>query len=169
MMLPKKQNRELCFKFCFEKYESSAIVKGMKKYKLKKQIPVLFFSMVMVLFSAANVCSEQPRAKMRLTQAVMCESIENFQPKNPAVTFSISQGVVFCYSNFDPVFEKTYIFHKWFNKDKLIFTMRLTLSPPKWSTFSKIQIRDADKGPWRVEIRDTDDALLKTLRFSMAD
>ncbi len=76
---------------------------------------------------------------------------------------------LFCFSNFDPVLEKTFIFHKWFKKDKLVFTMRLTLSPPKWSSFSRIQIRDADKGPWRVEIRDADDKLLKTLRFSMVD
>ena len=106
---------------------------------------------------------------MELVQAVMCESIENFKPVNPAVVFSISQGEVFCFSDFDPVREKTDIFHKWFKRDKLIFTMRLTLSPPKWSSFSKIQIRDADKGPWRVEIQDETNRVLKTLRFGMSD
>ena len=99
----------------------------------------------------------------------MCEYIENFQSVNPAVAFSISQGEVFCFSRFDPVYEKTYIFHKWYKKDKLIFTMRLTLSPPKWSSFSRIQIRAEDKGPWRVEIRDVNDKVWKTLRFSMVD
>lgn len=106
---------------------------------------------------------------MVLVQAVMCEAIENYQPINPAVVFSISQGEVFCFSNFDPVFEKTHIFHKWYKKDKLIFTMRLTLSPPKWSSFSRIQIRDADKGPWRVEIVSNNGTLLQTLRFSMVN
>ena len=124
---------------------------------------------MILLWSATIVCSEQQNAKMVLVQAVMCESIENFQPTNPAVVFSISQGEVFCFTNFDPVVEKTHIFHKWYKKDNLIFTMQLTLSPPKWSTFSRIQIRDIDKGPWRVEIRDSNDTLLQTLRFSMAD
>jgi len=119
------------------------------------------------LFFAATAYSEPSDAT--LIQAVMCESIENFQPANPAVVFSISQGEVFCFSNFDPVIKKTYIFHKWYKKDKLIFTMRLTLSPPKWSSFSRIQLRNADKGPWRVEILDTKDTLLQTLRFSMVD
>lgn len=123
----------------------------------------------LLLLSAANVCSEQPKAKMVMVQAVMCEAIENFQPRNPAVVFSISQGEVFCFSDFDPVFEKTQIFHKWYNKDNLIFTIPLTLTPPKWSSFSRIQIRSADKGPWRVEIRDENDTLLQTLRFSMVD
>ena len=134
-----------------------------------KSIKLLFFAAAISLISVANVCSEQPGTKMVMVQAVMCESIENFQPKNPAVTFSISQGEVFCFSNFDPVLKKSHILHKWYKKDKLIFTMQLTLSPPKWSTFSRIQIRNADKGPWRVEIWDADNIQLKTLRFSMVD
>ncbi len=129
----------------------------------------ILFSVVIVVICAANVYSEQPPDKMKMVQAVMCESIENFRPINTGVVFSISSGEVFCFSQFDPVFEKTHVLHQWYKKDKLIFTMRLTLSPPKWSSFSRIQIRDADKGPWRVEIRSVNDTLLKTLRFSMAD
>ncbi len=130
---------------------------------------ILFSFVIIVLFSVANLCAEQPQDKMKMVQAVMCESIENFRPINPGVVFSISSGEVFCFSEFDPVFEKTHVLHQWYKKDKLIFTMRLTLSPPKWSSFSRIQLRDVDKGPWRVEILNAGDTLLQTLRFSMAD
>ena len=129
----------------------------------------VFYFVVILLFAAANVCSQQPDAKMKMVQAVICESIDNFKPVNPGVVFSISSGEVFCFSEFDPVFEKTHVLHQWYKKDKLIFTMRLIISPPKWASFSRIQIRDADKGPWRVEIHDADGTILKTLRFSMAD
>ncbi|WP_300457914.1 DUF2914 domain-containing protein [Desulfobacula sp.] len=156
-------------RFSLEKNTAFDIVVDMKLQVPGKSIPALFIIVVICLWLPYAVSSEPSASKMILTQAVMCESIENFKPVNPAVVFSISQGEVFCFSNFDPVFEKTYIFHKWYKKDKLIFTMRLTLSPPKWSSFSSMQIRNADKGPWRVEIRDVDDTLLKTLRFSMAD
>jgi len=141
----------------------------MKLFFFGKSIKALLFFIVIFFFFAAGVSSGQVKPKMEMDQAVMCESIENYQPLNPAVVFSISLGEVFCFSNFDPVYEKTYVFHKWYKKDKLIFNMRLTLTPPKWSSFSRIQIRDADKGPWRVEIRDTRDTLLETLRFSMVD
>ncbi len=140
------------------------MLKNIESIKVKI---VLLLAGSLVLFFISNASSEPDKTKM--VQSVMCEAIESFQPVNPAVVFSISQGEVFCYSNFDPVIEKTFIFHKWYKKDKLIFTMKLTLSPPKWSTFSRIQIRNADKGPWRVEILDSDEMLLKTLRFSMAD
>ncbi|WP_462268980.1 DUF2914 domain-containing protein [Desulfobacter sp.] len=111
--------------------------------------------------------ADQPR--MILANAVVCEGISNFRPVNPAVVFSVSQGEVFCFSEFDPVYEKTAIFHNWYKKDKLIFSMRLVLSVPKWSSFSRVQMRDADRGPWRVEIRDQENNILKTLRFSMSD
>jgi len=142
---------------------------GQKTVFFHESIKVLLIFVALVLFSATDSYSEQPKAKIVLVQAVMCESIENSRPLNPSVVFSISQGEVFCFSNFDPVFEKTYIFHKWYYKDKLISTMKLVLNPPKWSSFSRIQIRNEDRGPWRVEIRDADDNLLQTLRFSMAD
>lgn len=130
---------------------------------------ILFYFVAMVLMSVAIIYAEQPSEKMKLVQAVMCESIDNFKPVNPGIVFSISSGEVFCFSEFDPVFEKTHVIHQWYKKDKLIFTMHLTLSPPKWSSFSRVQIRDADKGPWRVEIHNADGTILQTLRFSMAD
>lgn len=120
-------------------------------------------------FVIPNSVSLADPPRMVLADAVMCEGISNFRPVNPAVVFSVSQGEVFCFSEFDPVYEKTAIFHNWYKKDKLIFSMRLVLSVPKWSSFSRIQMRDADKGPWRVEIRDEDNNILKTLRFSMSD
>ncbi|MBA3009607.1 MAG: DUF2914 domain-containing protein [Proteobacteria bacterium] len=136
----------------------------------KYRIPALLvFFMVLGVSFTTSVCPQQANGTMVMTQAVMCESIETFKPLNPAVVFSISQGEVYCFSNFDPVVQKTIVFHKWYKRDQLIFTMQLTLMPPKWSSFSRIQLRDADKGPWRVEIRTAEDTLLQTLRFSIVD
>jgi Protein of unknown function (DUF2914) len=127
----------------------------------------LWISGIIIFFFLTDAGSDSGKATM--VKSVMCESIVNFQPVNPAVVFSISKGEVFCFSMFDPVNEKTAIFHKWYKRDQLIFTMKLTLSPPKWSTFSRIQIRNEDKGPWRVDIRNENDNLLQSLRFSMAE
>lgn len=128
---------------------------------------LLWMVVCLLVLSGSTALAQSPRAV--LETAVMCGGIENFKPVDPAVVFSISQGEVFCFTNFDPVPEKSEIFHKWYKRDKLIFTMKLTLTPPKWSSFSRVQIRTADKGPWRVEVRRKDGVLLKTLRFSMVD
>ena len=108
-------------------------------------------------------------AKLTLVQAVMCEKIKEYTPQNPAVVFSISIGEVSCFTYFDPVPETTFIFHKWFHRDRLTTERKLYLKPARWATFSSIQLREADKGPWRVEGSDKDDNILKVLRFSITE
>ncbi len=107
--------------------------------------------------------------KLTLKEAYMCESVKNFSPVNPAVVFSISAKSISCFTVFDPVPEKTVVYHKWYRKDRLTTTQSLTLEPPAWRTYSSIQLREADKGPWRVEVVGPRGAILKTLRFSITD
>lgn len=108
-------------------------------------------------------------AKLTLVRAVMCETIREYAPAQPAVVFSIELGKVSCFTEFDPVPENTFIHHKWYQNDNLITEKRLTLNPPKWGTFTSIQLRDADKGPWRVEVTDENGNLMRILRFSITD
>lgn len=113
--------------------------------------------------------SAAPGRGMVLVRALMCEYIEAYEPRNPAVAFSINTGRISCYTTFDRIANPTHVFHKWYRRDALVTTKRLSLKPPSWSTYSSIQLREADKGPWRVEIRDARNRLLQTLRFSVID
>ncbi len=104
-----------------------------------------------------------------LTSAVMCEDVQNRQPLNEGVVFSIGAGKVFCYTVFDAVPENTFITHNWYNRDNLSTKIKLPLQPPRWTTFSAIQLRESDKGPWRVEITDSEGRVLQILRFSVTE
>lgn len=115
-------------------------------------------------------CQGAPASgKLKLVKAVMCETIQEYAPVNTAVVFSMELGRVSCFTEFDLVPEKTYIHHKWYRKDSLITDKRLTINPPRWSSFTSVQLRDADKGPWRVEITDEKGRHLRTLRFSITE
>ena len=107
--------------------------------------------------------------KLALVQAAMCEGIKDYSPYNQAVVFSRTIGKVSCFTCFDPVPEKMFIYQNWFHRDRLSTKIKLFLQPPRWSTFSSIQLREADKGPWRVEITDQGGKLLHVLRFSITD
>ena len=107
--------------------------------------------------------------KLALVQAAMCEGIKDYNPYNKAVVFSVDIGKVSCFTSFDPVPEEMFIYHNWFNKDRLSTKIKLFLQPPRWSTFSSIQLREADKGPWRVEVTDQEGNVLEVLRFSITD
>ena len=107
--------------------------------------------------------------QLTLAKAAMCEGIKEYIPKNQGIVFPTAIGKIYCFTVFDPVPQKTVIYHNWYRNDELITKVKLTLKPPRWSTFSSIQLREADKGPWRVEIVDEKDRLHKTLRFSITD
>ena len=107
--------------------------------------------------------------KLAITQAVMCEEIREYEPFNKATVFSISSGKVYCYTAFNPVPRDMYIYHSWYRRDRLITTRRLSLKTPEWSVFSTVQLRQADKGPWRVEVKDHNGGTIKTIRFSITD
>ena len=107
--------------------------------------------------------------ELKMDRAIMCEEVKDLVPQNPAVVFSIKIGKVSCFTSFDPVPEKTFIYHNWFHRDDPSTKKRLTLQPPRWATYSTIQLRETDKGPWRVEISDQQGNILGILRFSITD
>ena len=107
--------------------------------------------------------------KLTLVEATMCEGIKEYIPQNEAIAFSVTIGKVSCFTSFDPVPEKTVIYHDWFHRDEFSTRIKLSLQPPCWSTFSSIQLREADKGPWRVEVIDHEGNIFSVLRFSVTD
>lgn len=117
---------------------------------------------------ASTVIEKRP-PQLKMIRATMCERIKDYSPVNFAVVFSVTVGKISCFTSFDPVPEKTQIQHKWYFKDTLSTQKRLFLKTPRWSTYSSIQLREADKGPWRVEIVDKNNRILGILRFSVTD
>ena len=112
---------------------------------------------------------EQQAQRPTLVQAAICEKVENLNPVTQSMVFPVSAGQVCCFTSFDPVPQASVIFHRWFHRDELSTQIRLRIYPPKWSTYSVIQLRETDKGPWRVEIADQSGTVYEVLRFSITD
>ncbi|MHC4457396.1 MAG: DUF2914 domain-containing protein [Planctomycetota bacterium] len=145
---------------------------------MNKKITLTFLILVIIsAFSIANAVKEKPgiikpenpESRPNLVKAVMCEDLKGRVPQYPAVVFSNSLGKVFCFTDFDPVLEKTFVYHNWYFRELKRASVKLSLNTPRWATFSTVQMRETDKGPWRVEITDLQGNILKTLRFSITD
>jgi hypothetical protein len=119
--------------------------------------------------SDTNDTIETPAATIKLVQAVMSEDLIEQTPQNLTTVFSIERRKAICFTSFDPVPEKTEIYHNWFHRDRTSAEIKLTLKPPRWSTYSSIQFRAEDIGPWRVEITDSKGQILHILRFSITE
>lgn len=136
----------------------------------RQWIPSGFVVFIVIALGVTAQAEDTPITERPiLVQAVMCENIHNYDPVNSAVVFSIELGRVSCYTKFDPVPQKTFVHHKWYRNDILITVKRLTINPPGWASFTSVQLRDADKGPWRVVITDEQDNAMQALRFSITD
>ena len=116
-----------------------------------------------------NNLSVTNATQLKLFQALMCEDVVGNIPKNPTMVFSASREKAVCFSVFDPVPQKTVIYHNWYHQDVPSARIQLVLQPPRWSTQSSIQLRKTDIGPWRVEITDEKGKVLGVLRFSVTD
>jgi len=148
--------------------------------KIKNTIAALFLIAATLSCFAQNIhgadsvnpaepaLTEKPSG-LTLVKAVMCENIEDLEPKNETIIFRAELKGATCFTAFDPVPKKTVIYHNWFKRDQPDGKVKLTLKPTKWSCFSKIRIRNADAGPWRVEITDSDGKIFQILRFSVTE
>ena len=132
-------------------------------------IALILIAVVPIKAQEENLQSDGAQPAPVLTEAVMCEDIQKYAPVNRAVVFGTGIGQVVCFTAFEKIPAKTFIYHSWFRRDVLITTKRLTLNPPEWASFSKILLRQADIGPWRVEIHDEEGNIIKTLRFSITE
>jgi len=106
---------------------------------------------------------------MVLAEAAMCEHAGESGTCTKAVVFSIALGQVSCLTVFDQVEDKTFVFHSWYRQDVLTTKKRLAVRPPRWAAASTMELREADKGPWRVEVSDASGRILAVLRFSVVD
>jgi hypothetical protein len=139
----------------------------MRSYSLVVLLPcVLLFLYLDSIPSRGQTSSPQ---KLTLVQSAVCEDVKDGSPQDLAIAFPVSVGKVACFTAFDPVPRKTVIYHNWYRKDELNTKIRLVLQPPRWATYSTIQLREIDKGPWRIEITDQEGQVLGILRFSITD
>jgi len=104
-----------------------------------------------------------------LVEAVMCEEIKGSVPQDPTTVFSVERRTAVCFTAFDPVPRQAVVYHHWFHRDTPSARIKLTLKPPRWSSYSSIQLRAEDIGPWRVEITDAQGNIFHVLRFSVTE
>jgi hypothetical protein len=102
-------------------------------------------------------------------KAVMCENVQNGLPVNQTIIFDGSRSSAYCWSEFDPVPAESVVYHKWYRKGELITSKKLAVHPPRWAVYTRLPLRQADVGPWHLDITDESGIVITTLRFSITE
>jgi hypothetical protein len=143
----------------------------------KRTLTIIVFTWIICLYQIPDVLAqkdEETKAdtttpQLTMDMAVMCEEIFDSAPRNQTVVFSLAKEKAVCFTSFITVPKQTFIYHNWFYRDIPSARRRLLVRPPRWSTYSSIQIRKTDVGPWRVEITDSQGKIMHVLRFSITE
>ena len=77
-------------------------------------MPLTLGLFLVLPFSAGSQSGDQ----IALVQAVLCEDIKGNVPQNITTVFSIERRTAVCFTSFDPVPEKTVIYHYWYHQDR---------------------------------------------------
>lgn len=118
---------------------------------------VLTVLLAFVVFAAAA------RAEMSVGRAAICTSIEDREPVGVATSFSGVERVYF-FTEIKDAGENEMIQHVWYYNGTRLLTVDLTVSGPRWRTWSHKKVIGM-KGPWHAEVVSSSGEVLRTVSF----
>ncbi|SFM42444.1 DUF2914 domain-containing protein [Thermodesulforhabdus norvegica] len=135
-------------------------------------LTVAIMALVITLINAVRLSAQDgtmPNTRPQLVEALMCEGVKDYACVGPSIVFSVEKREVFCYTRFENVSGALTVYHRWRHRDELSTQIRLRVRKTNPVAYSSIQLREADKGPWQVEVVGEDGFVYEVLRFSITD
>ena len=120
---------------------------------------------VLMVLLAFVVFTVEAQAEMSVSRAVICTSIEDREPVGAATSFSGVEQVYF-FTEIKNAGENEMIQHVWYYNDIRLLAVDLTVSGPRWRTWSHKKVLGM-KGPWRVEVVNSSGEVLRTVSFEI--
>ena len=107
--------------------------------------------------------------KLVVIQTMACKKVKNNQPLYPGRRFPTDIGRVYCHTLFNNNSGKhSDIYHIWYMNGSLKAKVRIRVRDGKEiPAFSHREIKNSDKGTWKVEITDSDKKILDTVIFEV--
>jgi hypothetical protein len=125
-----------------------------------RTVRILVAAVVVVVVAAAAIVIADTTAT-----AVVCTSIADRAPVGAADRFPASVGRLMCFSEVRDGAGK--VVHVWIRDGKEVFSIELRARGPRWRTWSEKQILPEWTGPWRVEVRSVEGAVLAQAEFTI--
>ena len=140
---------------------------------IKKKGKILILSAIAILaFLTApfgqigKVAAQQKTNLPKLQMAAICERVEDRTPRGIRQVYPSTIGTLYCFSHLAEIPSEGMIYHVWYYGNVEVARVELSISPPRWRTWSSKIILPEFKGNWRVEVV-YGDHILQTLTFAI--
>ncbi|MBI3597225.1 MAG: DUF2914 domain-containing protein [Nitrospirae bacterium] len=110
---------------------------------------------------------EKTASPITVEEAVIAPRVENLTPINPDVSFDSSVGKLYCFTRIKSGRPPTVIKHLWFQGDRMVMEVTLSVKSASWRTYSTKTILPSAAGAWKVDVTSEDGTVLKTLNFTI--
>ncbi len=127
-----------------------------------------YFNLAFLVFAIlVSLVSLSRAADLEVSRAAVCTAIEDREPVGAADTFDIDVGKVYLSAEVMGADENTPIKHIWYYDGDAVLTVDMTISGPRWRTWSYKNIYESMTGKWRAEITDEQGNVLKSVSFEI--
>jgi hypothetical protein len=104
---------------------------------------------------------------LEVHEGVMTTAVEGREPVDNVEVFLAADGQLSCFTKIAGAVGATEIQHLWYRGEQLMSRVVLPVKSSNWRTWSTKSFLPDWRGDWRVEIRDEEGMLLKTLAFKL--
>jgi len=133
------------------------------------KVQVVFSLIVMCILALLPASSiGQAESKMGIARIVLCEGIEDREPVNESVDFPLDAGTIFCFTEIQDIGSPKTIMHRWYQGDKLMANVSLTVEGNRFRTWSSKKIAPQAVGEWRVEVANEAEEILGEITFRVS-
>ena len=105
-------------------------------------------------------------AEAKVTEAVICTSVEQREPKGAAESFDANVGQLYCFTRIEGAAGTT-ITHAWYWGEALQAEVSLSVGGSPWRTWSQKTIQPMQTGAWRVDVVAEDGKVLRSVSFTV--
>lgn len=109
----------------------------------------------------------QETGELEVAAAAICEDVVDREPVNAGTSFAVSVGELYCFTKITGAQSPTAVTHVWYFDGTERARVELTVNSSSWRTYSSKIIQSHELGAWRVDVLDSQGAVLKTLQFEV--
>ena len=126
-----------------------------------KTVNLFVWSVCLILFAVGAVCAE-----LDVTRAVFCTKVVEQEPVGISDSYRIDEvQKVYLFTEIAGAQGYTPIRHIWYYNDEKVLEVDLTISGPRWRSWSYKNVYPDMKGKWHAEIVDADNNVLKSIQL----